>query len=93
MSIPFCLEIIGFQNFCLAIVVLRLALFTNQHKKSIEKHKLLKLIAPKRVKIEMPSNKKSLNLGAFPDTSFSFLIETNIITFLGLFTNNKQRYK
>ena len=39
----------------------------------IEKHQLFRLIIPKQVKIDMPCrNEKSLNLGAFSDTSVSF---------------------
>ena len=46
------------------------------------------------MKIDMScKNKKSLNLGAFSDTSVSvFLIETKILTFSALLTNSKQRY-
>ena len=74
MSITFCLGIIGFQNFCYSIVfILWLEVFANQHTKSIEKHKHFGLIAPKQMKIDMPcNNKKSLNSGAFSDTSVSF---------------------
>ena len=95
VSITFCLQIIGFQNFYFSIVfILWLALFANQHTKSIEKHKLSNLIAPKQVKIDVPCrNEKSLNLGAFSDTLVSvFLIRTKIVSFSGLFTNSKQRY-
>ena len=74
VSITFCLGSIGFQNFCFSIVfILWLAFFANQQTKSIEKHKPFRLIAPKQVKIDMSGkNKKSLNLGAFSDTSVSF---------------------
>ena len=74
MSIAFYLGIIGFQNFCFSIVfILWLALFANDHTKSIEKHRLFKLIAPKQVKIDMHCrNKESLNLSAFSDASVSF---------------------
>ena len=47
--------------------------FANQHTESIEKHELLELIAQKQVKTDMPCrNQKSLNLGAFLDTSVNF---------------------
>ena len=47
--------------------------FAKQHTKSIGKHKPLELIAPKQVKTDMPCrNKKSLNFGAFSDTSVRF---------------------
>ena len=61
--------------------------------KSIEKYKLFRIIAPKQVKIDMLfKNKKIFNLGAFSDTSISFLIKTKNFPFSGLFTDSKQRY-
>ena len=89
-----CFEIIGFQNFCFSIVfLLWLACFANQHTKTVETHKLCRLIAPKQMKLDMPcKNKKSLNLSAFSDTSVRFSHEDKISIFLGLFTNSKQRY-
>ena len=50
-----------------------LAFFANQHTNSTEKHRLFGIIAPKRMKIEIPcKNEKCLNLGASSDTSVSF---------------------
>ena len=74
VSITFCLGVPGFQQFCFSIVLYcGLAFFANQHAKSIEKDKFFRLIASKQVKIDMPcKDKKSLNLGAFSDTSVSF---------------------
>ena len=76
---------------CFYIVV---AIFCQSASKINRKHKLLELIAPKQVKIDMPCmNKKSLNLSAFSDTIVSFLINTKILTFFDLFTNSKQRLR
>ena len=63
VSITFRLEIIGFQNFYFSIVfILWLAFFANQYTKSIEKHKLFRLIAAKQMKTDMLCmSKKSLN--------------------------------
>ena len=73
-SITFCLGIIGFQNFYFSIVfIFWLVFFASKHTKSIEKHKLFILIAPERVKIDMPcKNRKCLILGAFSDSDVSF---------------------
>ena len=55
------------------VFMLWLALFANQHTKSIEKHKHIRFIASKQVKIDMPCrNEKFLKLGAFSDTRVSF---------------------
>ena len=49
VSITFCLGIIGFHNFRFSIAfILWLALFANQHTKSIEKHKLLEVLIEPR---------------------------------------------
>ena len=73
--------------------ILWLALFANQHTKSIEKHKLFRLIAPKQVKIDMPCrNEKSRIYVLFQIPMSVFLIKTKIFSFSGLFTNSKQRY-
>ena len=83
----------GFQNFCFPIAYFCGGIFCQPAYKSIEKHKCFRLIAPKQKKIDMPCrNKKSLDLGAFSDTSVSFPIKTKIFSFGGLFTNSKQRY-
>ena len=66
MSITYCLGIIDFQNFCFSIVfILWLAFFASQHTKSMEKHKLFRLIAPKQVKTGMPCTNKILELRCF----------------------------
>ena len=58
-------------------------IFANQHTKSLEKRKHFSVITPKQVKIGMPCKKKSLNLGAFSDTSVSFSHNDKNFTIFG----------
>ena len=92
-KLTLCVYHFSFGNYrlsklCFSIVfILWLALFANQHTKSIEKRKLLKLIAPKQVKIDIPW----ISL-LFQMSVSIFLIKTKTYPFSGLFTNSKQRY-
>ena len=85
MFVTFCLRITGVQNVCFSIAfIFWLAFFASQHTKSIDKHKLLELTAPKQVKIEMPRrNRKSVNLRAFSHNSISLSHEDTIFPIFG----------